>query len=82
MKPRTSGWQERACPNARCTVDTLVVMRSPDHDDLWWVARNVTDRAWQVAAVAPICPFCATTLVATASWEEESRGGAGEARVA
>ncbi len=82
MMPRTSGWQERACPNALCTVDTLVVMRSPDHDDLWWVARQVHDAPWQVAAVAPICPFCATTLVATANWEEEWWGGEGEPRVA
>jgi hypothetical protein len=82
MKPRTSEWQECACPNALCTVDTLVVKRSRDYHDLWWVAREVDDSPWQVAAVAPICPFCATTLVATASWEEVAQGGEGEARVA
>jgi hypothetical protein len=82
LKHRTSGWQKCACPNVRCAVDTLVVRRLPDHDDLWWIARAAHDRPWQVAAVVPICPFCATTLVAIASWEEESTSGEGEARVA
>lgn len=65
------------CPNDLCSSRVWTIQRQPDSPAVWLIARGPNDQPWTVAADAPICPQCGTTLLTT----EEFEGGIGESLV-
>jgi hypothetical protein len=55
-------WEQWVCPNPSCTDRSWMVQREPANCELWWVAAHLDDRPFMIAATAPICPRCGTTL--------------------
>jgi hypothetical protein len=62
-------WEPWSCSNNDCRAATWLAQRSAMQLDLWWVAADSDDRPFSVAAPAPICPRCGTTLEAAYTFE-------------
>ncbi len=48
-----------------------MVQRDPTTRDVWWVAAQVDDRPFTIAATDPVCPRCGTTLLTLVELEGE-----------
>lgn len=59
----TLGWEQRACPVEWCAAKVLYVRPDPDQPDVWHVTASLHESAWLVAASAPACPLCGSTLI-------------------
>ena len=55
--------EQRFCPNRFCAAQTWVVQSIPSVCDVWWVAAHEDEYAYTIAATAPVCPQCGTTLL-------------------
>jgi hypothetical protein len=55
-------WEQWFCPNPSCTDGAWMVQRDPTICEVWWVAAHVDERPFTIAATAPVCPRCGTTL--------------------
>ena len=66
-------WEPWSCANADCRATTWLARRAATRLDLWWVALDSDDRPFSVAAEAPICPRCGTTLEAAYTLERAAR---------
>jgi hypothetical protein len=56
-------WEQWLCPEPFCTDRTWMVRRDLATCDVWSVARHEADRPFTIAAAAPVCPHCGTTLL-------------------
>ena len=56
-------WEQRYCPNPFCTDRAWMVQRAPATCDLWRVAAHEDEYPFTIAATAPVCPECGTTLL-------------------
>lgn len=52
------------CRSSYCSADAWMVTRAPEQPDLWWLGHEAGMHIYVVAAVAPVCPQCGTTLSA------------------
>jgi hypothetical protein len=66
-------WEPWSCTNDDCRAATWLAQRSAPQIDLWSVAADSDDRPFSVAAPAPICPRCGTTLEAAYTLEHDAR---------
>ena len=66
-------WEPWSCTNSGCRAATWLAQRSAAQIDLWWVAADSDDRPFSVAAPAPICPRCGTTLEAAYTLVSDAR---------
>jgi hypothetical protein len=66
-------WEPWSCTDNDCRAATWLARRSADQHDLWWVAEDSDDRPFSIAAPAPICPRCGTTLEAVYTLEYDTR---------
>ena len=64
-------WEQRFCLNPFCIDAAWVVQRDPTTRDIWRVAAYIGDCPITLAARAPVCPRCGTTLLT----EVELEGG-------
>jgi hypothetical protein len=62
-------WELWSCTNNDCRAATWLAQRTAAQLDLWWIAADSDDRPFSVAAPAPICPRCGTTLDAAYTLE-------------
>ena len=54
-------WEQHFCPDPACAADCWQARQAAENPELW----QLVDRfggAYTVAAVAPVCPRCGTTL--------------------
>ena len=66
-------WEPWSCTNSDCHAATWLAQRSDAQLDLWWVAQDSDHRPFSVAASAPICPRCGTTLESAYTLERDMR---------
>jgi hypothetical protein len=62
-----------SCTNDDCRAATWLVQRSIEQPDLWRIAAGVDATPFNVAAAAPVCPYCGTTLEAARALERDAR---------
>jgi hypothetical protein len=55
--------EQRFCPNQFCTDRTWLVQSILTVCDVWWVAAHEDVYPFIIAASAPVCPRCGTTLL-------------------
>jgi len=65
-----------SCINNDCHTATWLVRRSAERPDLWRIAAGADATPFNVAAAAPVCPYCGTTLVAAHASEHDARPAA------
>jgi hypothetical protein len=73
-------WEQRFCPNQSCPVDSWMVERAADGQELWRLIEHVGCAAFLVAATDPACPRCGTTLCLTAELAHQAGDNALKAR--
>ena len=56
-------WEQRFCPNRFCTARTWLVQSISTMCDVWRVAAHEDEYPFTIAASAPVCPECGTTLL-------------------
>jgi hypothetical protein len=74
----TMRWEQWFCPNQDCAGWEWMVQRDPATRDVWWVAADVEETPFMVAATDPVCPSCGATLYGMI----ETSGGRAEPAVA
>ncbi len=47
-------WEQWFCPNPSCNDGAWMVQRDPTTRDVWWVAAQVDDRPFTIAATDPV----------------------------
>jgi hypothetical protein len=72
-------WEQRFCPNQSCAVDSWMVRRAADGNELWRLIEGFGCAAFTVAAADPVCPRCGTTLRLTAELAHEAGGSVQDA---
>ena len=55
-------WSIGFCTTDWCKAEQWVVRRQVRHPDLWLVGALVSDAAWEIAGVVPVCPLCGVNL--------------------
>jgi hypothetical protein len=61
-----------SCANDGCPAETWLVQRSTEQAGLWLIAASVGATPFNVAATAPVCPYCGTTLLAAQTLEYDA----------
>lgn len=64
-------WEQRFCVNQACATEAWMVKPDPTMCDMWWVAVDVDDHRFMIAATVPVCPHCGTTLLTLVERERE-----------
>lgn len=57
-----AGPRRLVCPSIGCSADGWYIEREPSCPDTWQIRAEEGGTCWTIAAQAPICPYCASTL--------------------
>lgn len=63
LKPTTPYWEWLFCPSLYCVEDGFLI--KPLQNELWDIRTDITLQPHKVAATHPVCPTCASALIAT-----------------
>lgn len=62
-----TAWEQRFCPTAWCSIETVYVLRYEHEHELWRVSLNLDESGWLAAANGPVCPICGGDLLTAAN---------------
>src|SRR5262245_28280656 len=74
-------WEQCFCPDPACVVDFWLVRQAEGRRDLWHLVDRFGDAAFMLAATAPVCPRCGTTLCLTVELAHRMAGARREFQV-